>query len=1211
MQQQQEMPKITLAADRDTIIAGLEPVLLTATREAPFDDALTVTVQLTQEHSWLSDTSYDVTFAADDADTVLILAVASFSTSVVESGDLTAAVDSVDGYDTDEATATVFVVSQAGPAVTVSLTQSSYLFGENADSTDVIVTARMAAGAPRGASIVVSVASEGGSESRPELTAVSGVDYWSFTVMPSLREQNFAREDGRWVASHRVPVGLLDDDVREGRERFRVHLQHSQRLVSDEVQLLNPDTTPCSGDDECRYLVYIDDDEDIPALDLSVSADEINEEDEASSTATVSITNGKTFAADQTVTFAFAGTATEGTDYTVAPADGDDQASDHQIIMLADSTSVAVTLTAIDDALEDGNETIEVAATHDGDAIGNTQTIRILNQEVLPKITLTASRDTIIAGLETLVLTATREAPLEFPLAVALRLTQDRNWLSRTSHQVNFAAQGSTANLNLSRTLFSSDVTESGSLTATLGFVSGYETGDATVHVVSQRNEAVRVSLDAISDTFPENAGDAEVTGLAWTARGMPRGATVTFSLVSRSGTATSGDDFAPVSETITVREQDYRLVNQQWVARFRQSVSLVNDEVREHTESFGMLLEPLPGHPSELRLANLDDSDCQAPPCPRPVYITDDEDIPVLALSVSPEEIREEGETSAKATVEITNGKSFAADEMLTFELGGDAIGGHDYQVTPADADEGTGHQAVLPAGSTSAELTLTAVNDELEEPTEKILLSVTHDGNEIGSGTIRLIDRFPGPRVEITFEGVQPPGNDYDNGTATGPFTTRITFSERVEGFTEDDIDWQTHYLTTVDTTVIGVLLWDYEEVRPGLEYTARMMPTQNGRLHIFVRPHSASSVGTGDGNLTGHGSLQIELPPNRLMVEPRALTVEEGDDEGAVFVVVPTSAPTGTVTVTVSGMDGTKVDVDWSSWTFELPYWSGGWGVKVTAGDDANTRDETVTLRVTASGGGYGGRSANVVVTVRDDDGGSGGDTDEGDVDDEAAALIVLEGMTPETAAAALFGEHDLSEAQLGALDLLGNGNGHYDLGDLLSWTERCRRSSGSGSRGRDGRRRGRTAQRMGRRARGLLRRSPGRPRRRCAPWFAPLLVAAATWSCTDDVVQPPVAPDPGVLTIELTAPPTARDIGALLVVEGPGIDSIRAPGFELFESEAPGPRQVVVAGMLTTGPIAEFQVPDRALRTQYRVRLLEVTGEDYSLRDLSGYEVMIRR
>ena len=148
--------------------------------------------------------------------------------------------------------------------------------------------------------------------------------------------------------------------------------------------------------------------------------------------------------------------------------------------------------------------------------------------------------------------------------------------------------------------------------------------------------------------------------------------------------------------------------------------------------------------------------------------------------------------------------------------------------------------------------------------------------------------------------------------------------------------------------------------------------------------------------------------------------------------------TSEPTGPVTVTVSGMDGTEVGVNRHTLTFQLPYWSGGWGVRVTAGDDANTRDETVTLRVTASGGGYDGKSENVVVRVKDDDAVAGGD-----VDDEAAALVLLEGMTAEAAAAALFGEEDLSEAQLGALDRLGNGNGRYDLGDLLSWIARCRR------------------------------------------------------------------------------------------------------------------------------------------------------------------------
>ena len=55
----------------------------------------------------------------------------------------------------------------------------------------------------------------------------------------------------------------------------------------------------------------------------------------------------------------------------------------------------------------------------------------------------------------------------------------------------------------------------------------------------------------------------------------------------------------------------------------------------------------------------------------------------------------------------------------------------------------------------------------------------------------------------------------------------------------------------------------------------------------------------------------------------------------------------------------------------------------------------------------------------------------------------ALAVAEGLTPDEAADALFGERRLSEARLAALDLLGNRNGRYDLGDLLAWIERCRR------------------------------------------------------------------------------------------------------------------------------------------------------------------------
>ena len=874
----------------------------------------------------------------------------------------------------------------------------------------------------------------------------------------------------------------------------------------------------------------------------------------------------------------------------------------------------------------------------------------------LPKITLTAERDTIIAGLEAVVLNATREGPLDDSLRVTMGFLQQQVWLTDFPNPQGFPADSAHFSVVLLPGNFSTAVTNSGTLRATVNSVSGYDTGDATatVFVVSQEGPAVTVSLTHDSHAFEED-GDTALIVTARMASGSPRGVTFDIALVSNGRTssrqdltAVAGQDFIGFSAIATLREADYELEDGNWVASQRVPVTLLDDDVREGDETFEASLEfagedTLP----EIQRLNPGGAACDQASCPYPVSITDDEDIPAFALSLSEDEIHEEGETSSTATISITNGKTFGEDQVVTLSLGGAAIPGHDYDVTPGDTDEETRrHEVTLATGASSVEVTFTAIDDAREEGDEKIRLRATHDGNEIGTGTIRLVDRFPGPSVEISFEDVQAPRDRYTAGVATGPFTTRFTFSEPVAGFTEDDIEWQTHSLTTVDTTNIGVLVWDYTEVRPGLEYTARMMPDQNGRLWIVVDPGVATSVGTGDGNQLGGNSLWVELPPNRLMVEPRTLTVEEGDADGAHFLVVPTSPPTGEVTVMVTGMDGTDVDVDWSTWTFGLPYWNGGRGVRVTAAHDADAANEQVRLWVKASGGGYDGRGADLVVNIRDDDG-SGGDLDDGEVDNEAAALSLLEGVTAAAAAAALFEEGHLSEAQLAALDLLGNRNGNYDLGDLLSWTARCKRGEvrcggtpspasnpvagaavglvAAGRNGRNGHRgsTGDAIHRLASRARrrfaagrhGSHRHAAHRRTRLRAAWtgFPLLLAAALAWACTDDVLQPPVEADPGYLAVRLTSPAEARDIGARLVVEGPGIDSVRTTGSDLFQSDTSSPthREVIVSGALSNAPVVEFHVPDRRRDAEYQVRLLEVAAEDYTLRDLVAYTARISR
>ena len=110
----------------------------------------------------------------------------------------------------------------------------------------------------------------------------------------------------------------------------------------------------------------------MPALSLSADPASISEADddetedvtENESTLTVSITNGKTFAAQQTITLTFAGTAPAG-DYSVAPTDAD-VATGHQVALPAEGTSVAVTLTAMDNLTRDGIRTVEVSGSLDG-----------------------------------------------------------------------------------------------------------------------------------------------------------------------------------------------------------------------------------------------------------------------------------------------------------------------------------------------------------------------------------------------------------------------------------------------------------------------------------------------------------------------------------------------------------------------------------------------------------------------------------------------------------------------------------------------------------------------------------------------------------------------------------------------------------------------------------------------------------------------------
>ncbi|MYE33768.1 MAG: hypothetical protein F4X23_02825, partial [Gemmatimonadales bacterium] len=330
-------------------------------------------------------------------------------------------------------------------------------------------------------------------------------------------------------------------------------------------------------------------------------------------------------------------------------------------------------------------------------------------------------------------------------------------------------------------------------------------------------------------------------------------------------------------------------------------------------------------------------------------------------------------------------------------------------------------------------------------------------------------------------------------------------------------------------------------------------------------------------------------------------------------------------------------TRVSVSTSSVAYGRTDWFRYKEVNVTVAQNVNVSNATIRHKP-VNYGSPGMATPTVTITVAQSSGDAAGEAGTDGAEREAAErdalLALLDGLTPEQASEALFGERELSGAQLDALDRLGNNNGRYDLGDLLSWTERCRNGEakcGSTPKGPDTASSafflfGAAAAGRRRTSRRTRWRTSGRRRARGAVLAA--LLAATAWSCTGDLAGPPTAAErepgvpaaelptpaaapqgPGFLTVEWTAPAAGPAIGVLLELEGPGIEAVEAAdGLELYHSAAGGRHRIVVAGALKDGPLVRFRVPHRGRLDLYPVRVLQVTGEDYALGDPRAYRAV---
>ena len=171
-------------------------------------------------------------------------------------------------------------------------------------------------------------------------------------------------------------------------------------------------------------------------------------------------------------------------------------------------------------------------------------------------------------------------------------------------------------------------------------------------------------------------------------------------------------------------------------------------------------------------------------------------------------------------------------------------------------------------------------------------------------------------------------------------------------------------------------------------GEEYdTSRQFTITSGSTTSYTIPGLANdteytvqvtATGTSANN-DGQPSVEVTGTPETptatgVMVSRTALTVPEEDTTGDSYTVVLDSQPTANVTVTVAGHAGTDVTPNPTTLTFARSNWDTAQTVTVTAGNDADTANDSVTLTHSAvsTDSNYDGITiAGVTLTVNDND------------------------------------------------------------------------------------------------------------------------------------------------------------------------------------------------------------------------------------------------
>ena len=598
-----------------------------------------------------------------------------------------------------------------------------------------------------------------------------------------------------------------------------------------------------------------------------------------------------------------------------------------------------------------GANTIKVKVTAEDTSTVLTYTVVVTRETAAPTVTISADKMSAVFKEDGITYTLTRTGLTTVAVPVTVTLTQTKDFLlaADRTQTVTIPAGQAMETFTVAASSFqpfaAGTMVEGGTLTAAVQDGSDYDLGSPSSVDVSVVI-GVTVRIDQASYSVSEAAGFLTVKAIARTRPGAPQ-PTLNVSAMYfdfTDGTAIEFTDYSSVDgNTVDVLPSNYSLQGDGvWQAEDTYGINVTDDDLDEDNESFTLTLKYTNLVNRVTPLVDTSGNACGSV-CTVTVTITDD-DTAGVTVSESSLTVAEEDTTGDTYTVVLNSQPT--ADVTIT--IGGQS--GTDVTAAPSP-------------------MTFTAVNWAMAQT---VTVTAGDDAN-LANETVSLTHAAESADSDydsVTIADVTVTVEDNDTAQVMGlmiePGNAQLVAQwTEVADATGYQLQWKTGGDSYTDSrrAVIGsgsTTSHTIPNLTNGTEYTVRVRATRSG---ANPGPYSAEVMKT-------------PLVPTAagVTVSKSALTLTEQDATGDTYTVVLDRLPTASVTVTVGGLGSSDLTANPASLTFTTVNWQTARTVTVTAGNDADTTNDSVTLThsATSSDTDYHGIIiSGLTVTVEDND------------------------------------------------------------------------------------------------------------------------------------------------------------------------------------------------------------------------------------------------